>query len=236
MWIGYRQIDSVRDAAQVLYFQTRVYRELGQDEDVETLLKEFKAASMKLTAAQNERAPSWFSYYYTRDAFDGILRANEPNDASDSVPRAPSSSNLLAGSGGGGFSRTASGLLGASSGGSFKRSGSSQWSGGLKRTSSQLWQSTVRAEREVILPRHEEGAMEEDGPTHVVEGPATEIVQSPVECASDGTGDDESGAGSVDGVDMAREQAVDDMMSPMLVDKNATSGPGQQKRRKFGSE
>ena len=177
----------MKDVAQVLYFQTRVYRELGQDEDVETSLTEFKVASLKLTAAQNERAPSWFSYYYTRDAFDGLLRANEPKNAADSVPRAPSSSSLLAGGGGGGLSRTASGLLGASGGGGLKRSGSSQWSGGLKRTSSQLWQWTVRTEREPALPRHDEEAMDEDGPTHVDEGVATDIVQSPVEGASDGT-------------------------------------------------
>ncbi|KAG0297649.1 anaphase promoting complex subunit 5 [Linnemannia gamsii] len=233
---GYRQIDSVKDEAQVLYFQTRVYRELEQDEDVETSLGEFKAASMKLTAAQNGRAPSWFSYYYTRDAFDGILQENEPNNTSDSVPRKPSSSNLLAGNGGGGLSRTASGLLGASGGGSFKRSGSSQWSGGLKRTSSQLWQSTVRAEREIALPRHDEDAMEEDGPTRVEEGSATEMVQSPVDGTSDGTGENESGGGSTDGVGMTPERAMDEMMSPVLADKNATSGPSQQKRRRFGSE
>lgn len=236
MLIGFQQIDSVKDAAQVLYFQTRVYRELGQDEDVETSLGEFKVASMKLTAAQNGRAPSWFSYYYTRDAFDGILQENEPSNTSGSVPKAPSSSNLLAGSGGGGLSRTASGLLGASGGGSFKRSGSVQWSGGLKRTSSQLWQSTIRAEREVALPRHDEDAMEEDGPPRVEEGSATEIVQSPVEGSSDGTGEDEGGGGSADGVGMARERAIDEAMSPVLVDKNATSGPSQQKRRRFGTE
>ncbi|KAG0066960.1 anaphase promoting complex subunit 5 [Linnemannia elongata] len=229
---GYRQIDSVKDVAQVLYFQTRVYRELGQDEDVETSLSEFKAVSLKLTAAQNERAPSWFSYYYTRDAFDGLLRANEPKNAVDSVPRAPSNSNLLAGGGGGGLSRTASGLLGASGGGGLKRSGSSQWSGGLKRTSSQLWQSTVRAEREPVLSRHDEEAMDADDPTHVDEGVATDMSQSPVEGASDSTGDRE-GKESLDGV---RERAIDEIMSPELVDKNATPGPSQQKRRRFGSE
>lgn len=221
----------MKDVAQVLYFQTRVYRELGQDEDVETSLSEFKAASLKLTAAQNERAPSWFSYYYTRDAFDGLLRANEPKNAVDSVPRAPSNSNLLAGGGGGGLSRTASGLLGASGGGGLQRSGSSQWSGGLKRTSSQLWQSTVRAEREPVLSRHDEEAMDADDPTHV-DGVATDMVQSPVEGASDSTGDSE-GKESLDGV---RERAIDEIMSPELVDKNATPGPSQQKRRRFGSE
>lgn len=221
----------MKDVAQVLYFQTRVYRELGQDDDVETSLTEFKAASLKLTAAQNERAPSWFSYYYTRDAFDGLLRANEPKNAADSVPGAPRSSNLLAGDGGGGLSRASSGLLGASGGGGLKRSGSSQWSGGLKRTSSQLWQSTVRAEREPVLPRHDEEVMDEDSPAHM-DGVATDIVQSPVEDANDGAGDSE-GKGSVDGV---LERALDEIMSPELVDKNATPGPSQQKRRRFGSE
>ncbi|KAF8948044.1 anaphase promoting complex subunit 5 [Haplosporangium gracile] len=234
---GYRQIDSMKDVVQVLYFQTRVYRELEQDEYVETSLGEFKAGSVKLTAAQNERAPSWFSYYYTRDAFDGLLRANEPNNAVDSLPRAPSSSNLLAGGSGGGLSQTPSGILGASGGGGFKRSGSNQWNGGLKRTSSQLWQSTVRAEREPALLRHDEEAMDEDGSTRVVDGPSTEITitEAPVEDSSEGTGNDEGERG-VNGVDMVRERARDEVMSPELVDKNATSGPSQQKRRRFGSE
>ncbi|KAF9157126.1 anaphase promoting complex subunit 5 [Linnemannia schmuckeri] len=235
---GYRQIDSVKDVVQVLYFQTRVYRELGQDEYVETSLGEFKAASVKLTAAQNERAPSWFSYYYTRDAFDGLLRANEPNNAADSLPRAPSSSNLLAGGNDGGLNRIASGILSTSGGGGFKRSGTTQWNGGLKRTSSQLWKSTVRAEKEPTLPQHEEEAMDEDGLAHEVDGPTTEIAQASVEGNSDSTGDDKGGEGvnGVDGVDMVRERARDKVMSPELVDINATSGPSQQKRRRFGSE
>ncbi|KAF9090392.1 anaphase promoting complex subunit 5 [Mortierella sp. GBA35] len=231
---GYRRIDSMKDVAQVLYFQTRVYRELGQDEDVEKSLAAFKTTSLKITAAQNERAPSWFSYYYTRDAFDGLLRPNEQiKSTAGSVSRSPSSSSLLAG-GGGGLSRTASGILGG--GGSFKRSGSSQWSGGLKRTSSQLWQSTVRVERSPTLPRHDE-VVEEDSRTRVVNAPAGEIVQSSVEGVGGDNEDDEDDDEDGDEyeVDMVRESVLDEIMSPEL-EGGASSGPSQQKRRRFGSE
>ncbi|KAF9905253.1 anaphase promoting complex subunit 5 [Linnemannia zychae] len=232
----YRQIDSMRDVAQVLYFQTRVYKELGRDMDVELTLEEFKTTTQKITAAQNERAPSWFSYYYTRDAFDGLLRANEAKTvASGSVSRTSSSSNLLAGGSSSGFSRAASDLLGASGGGGLKRGGSSQWSGGLKRTSSQLWQSTVSAERTSTLPRQDEVPMEEDDPTLGTAAPAAGLIQSPVKGAGDDAGDGES-EGSVDGVQMVREDAPEEIMSPELVDRSAAPGPSQQKRRRFGSE
>ncbi|KAG0380364.1 anaphase promoting complex subunit 5 [Mortierella sp. AD032] len=233
---GYRQLDSMKDVAQVLYFQTRVYRELGQIEDVEMSLEEFKTTNEKITAAQNERAPSWFSYYYTRDAFDGLLRANElKNPTAAPLPRPSNSSKLLVGGSNGGFSRTASGLLGASGGGGLKRSGSSQWSRGLKRTSSQLWQSTVSGERTPILPRHDEEAMEEGGRIRVVTAPPSEVVQSSVEDAEDDISEG-VGGGGVDGEEKAHGSALEEMMSPELVDKNAPSGPSQQKRRRFGSE
>ncbi|KAK3843048.1 MAG: hypothetical protein J3R72DRAFT_441487 [Linnemannia gamsii] len=233
---GYRQLDSMKDVAQVLYFQTRVYRELGQIEDVEMSLEEFKTTNEKIMAAQNERAPSWFSYYYTRDAFDGLLRANElKNPAAAPLPRPSSNSNLLVGGSNGGFSRTASGLLGATGGGGLKRSGSSQWGGGLKRTSSQLWQSTVSGERTPILPRHDEEAMEEDRRIRVVAASPSELVQSSVEDAEDDISEG-VGGGGVDGEEKAHGSALEEMMSPELVDKNAPSGPSQQKRRRFGSE
>ncbi|KAF9958661.1 anaphase promoting complex subunit 5 [Modicella reniformis] len=79
---GFKQIESLKDMTQVLYFQVRVYRELASADEIERILQLFKTTSLQLNAARNKHEPSWYSYYYARDAFKGILGSKGDSDNS----------------------------------------------------------------------------------------------------------------------------------------------------------
>ncbi|KFH68460.1 hypothetical protein MVEG_05275 [Podila verticillata NRRL 6337] len=71
---GFRVIESLKDVAQVLYFMVRVFHELDLAQELEAALSEYREVSKKLSEGTMSQEPSWYSYYYTHDAFDGLLR------------------------------------------------------------------------------------------------------------------------------------------------------------------
>lgn len=147
--IGFERLESLRDVVQVLYFQARAYRELCMEDSLEKTLHHFKATSLKVAELKNQHEPSWYSYYFTRDAFNGILRSEDETADQRSVPGQKKSSAL---------SSQGRGRMAA---GGLQRTGSTHWStnsgSGLKRTPSQLWQSVVAPARSLNMPTHEEG-------------------------------------------------------------------------------
>lgn len=72
--IGFRAIESLKDVAQVLYFMVRVFHELDLAQDLEAALAEYREVSKQLSEGIMSQEPSWYSYYYSHDAFDGLLR------------------------------------------------------------------------------------------------------------------------------------------------------------------
>ncbi|KAG0326761.1 Anaphase-promoting complex subunit 5 [Dissophora globulifera] len=135
------RIESLRDVSQVLYFQVRVAREFMSPEEIESALRLFKDTSVKLATSRNKHEPSWFTYYYARDAFEGILGAKDSGD------KQPGSSGSTA--------RSTPAPHGQGSSGGLKRAGSGQW-GSLKRSPSQLWQSTTATQAAPRLPPPDE--------------------------------------------------------------------------------
>ncbi|KAF9280310.1 Anaphase-promoting complex subunit 5 [Mortierella alpina] len=146
---SFERLESLRDVVQVLYFQARAYRELCMEDSLERTLIQFKATSLKVAELKNQHEPSWYSYYFTRDAFNGILRSEDETADQRSVPGQKKSSGL---------SSQGRGRMAA---GGLPRTGSTHWStnsgSSLKRTPSQLWQSVVAPARPLNLPTHEEG-------------------------------------------------------------------------------
>ncbi|KAG0008935.1 Anaphase-promoting complex subunit 5 [Entomortierella chlamydospora] len=140
---GFQRIESLKDIAQVLYFRVRVFHMLGQADDIENALHLFKASSIKLSSGKNSREPSWFSYYYTRDSFEGILGIKD--EKSNPESSGAGTLNKLEGPS----------KLGQKKAFGFTRTGSSQWST-LRRTPSQLWQSTTASEPAPALPPPDE--------------------------------------------------------------------------------
>ncbi|KAF9360066.1 Anaphase-promoting complex subunit 5 [Mortierella sp. AD094] len=135
---GFQRIESLKEIAQVLYFRVRVFHMLGQADDIENALHLFKASSLKLSSGKNSREPSWFSYYYTRDSFEGILGIKDEKNN-------PESTDV------GALNRSEDPFkLGQKKVFGLNRAGSSQW-GNLKRTPSQLWQSTTVSEPASVL-------------------------------------------------------------------------------------
>ncbi|KAG0303422.1 anaphase promoting complex subunit 5 [Dissophora globulifera] len=135
------RIESLRDVGQVLYFQVRVAREFMSPEETESALRLFKETSVKLATSRNKHEPSWFTYYYARDAFEGILGDKDSGD------RQPGSN--------GSTTRSTPASHGQGSSGGLKRAGSGQW-GSLKRSPSQLWQSTTATQAAPRLPPPDE--------------------------------------------------------------------------------
>ncbi|KAF9113425.1 anaphase promoting complex subunit 5 [Mortierella sp. AM989] len=130
---GFQRIESLKEIAQVLYFQVRVYHMLGNTYDIEKALHLYRLSSLKLSSGKNNREPSWFSYYYVRDSFEGILETDSGKSSFNgletraaSKPDDPSrlDQKKVVNSGG------------------FGRAGSSQWNS-LRRAPSQLWQTTT---------------------------------------------------------------------------------------------
>ncbi|KAF8936277.1 anaphase promoting complex subunit 5 [Dissophora ornata] len=191
---GFKRIESLKDMAQVLYFQVRVCRELAPDQ-IETTLRLFKTTSLKLSSARNKHEPSWYSYYYARDVFEGILGVKDSNDSK--------SNDSIAQSKDGGPPKSQPHELGVQgrvgSSGGLKRVGSSQL-GGLKRTPSQLWHSTVATQQRAPLPPHDERG-EQGG-------------------VGEGEGDDRDGQGGEDDDDMDIDMDLD-MDSGSLGDRGA---------------
>ncbi|KAF9407035.1 anaphase promoting complex subunit 5, partial [Podila epigama] len=74
---GFQKIKSLKDVAQVLYFQVRILHDLGHAEALSATLAAFKTVSQQLTEGSTRQEPSWYSYYYTHDTFDGLLRPTE---------------------------------------------------------------------------------------------------------------------------------------------------------------
>ncbi|KAF9403737.1 Anaphase-promoting complex subunit 5 [Mortierella sp. AD011] len=140
---GFQRIESLKEVAQVLYFRVRVFHMLGQADDIENALHLFKASSIKLSSGKNSREPSWFSYYYTRDSFEGILKIKDEKSNPES-------------SGTGTLNKLEDpSKLGQKKAFGFTRTGSSQWSA-LRRAPSQLWQSTTASEpAPALLPPDE---------------------------------------------------------------------------------
>lgn len=129
---------------QVLYFQVRVYHELGSTDEIGETLQLFKSTSLQLDSARNKHEPSWYSYYYARDALEGILGSKDDNAGN---PTSSTTSNE------GSSPKQAQAQMNSS--GSLKRVGSTQW-GGLKRAPSQLWQSTTASSYPTSLSPREE--------------------------------------------------------------------------------
>ncbi|KAF9938179.1 anaphase promoting complex subunit 5 [Mortierella alpina] len=146
---SFERLESLRDVVQVLYFQARAYRELCMDDALEKTLAQFKATSLKVAERKNQHEPSWYSYYYTRDAFNGILRSDDGAADLRNISGQTKSTAL------------SSQGRGRVAGGGLQRAGSTHWSSnsgsGLKRTPSQLWQSVVAPARPPSLPTHAEG-------------------------------------------------------------------------------
>jgi hypothetical protein len=141
--LGFKQAESLKEVLQVLYFQVRVYRELASAGDLEATLRLYKTSSMELSAAKNKHEPSWYSFYYARDVFEGVLKSKSDSHHSGHPTlghRSPSPNQEQ-------------GQL--SSSGSLKRVGSTQ-GGGLKRTPSQLWRSTTAQSYSAPLSPHDE--------------------------------------------------------------------------------
>ncbi|CAO3573564.1 unnamed protein product [Mortierella alpina] len=206
---GFERLESLRDIVQVLYFQAQAYRELCMADSLEKTLAHFKATSLKVADLKNQHEPSWFSYYYTRDAFNGILRPDDGAVEQGSSLGQTRSSGLS----GQGRGRAAAGGL--------QRTGSSHWSSnsgsGLKRTPSQLWQSVVAPGRPLKLPTHEEGP-----------GPAAPCTDARIRIghAEEGEDEDEDEDGDVDmAVEGGHRPGPDDM----------DTGPDHAKRRRVDS-
>ncbi|KAF9366639.1 Anaphase-promoting complex subunit 5 [Mortierella sp. NVP85] len=140
---GFKKTGSLKEVTQVLYFQVRVYRELGSTDEIEETLQLFKTTSLQLDSARNKHEPSWYSYYYARDALEGILGSKDDNAGNPTF----STSNE------GSSPKQVQAQMNSS--GSLKRVGSTQW-GRLKRTPSQLWQSTTASSYPTSLSPHEE--------------------------------------------------------------------------------
>ena len=175
------------------------------EDSLEKTLAQFRATSLKVTERKNQHEPSWYSYYYTRDAFNGILRSEDEAADQQSIAGQKKSSALSSQ----GRGRVAAGGL--------QRAGSTHWSSnsgtGLKRTPSQLWQSVVAPARPLHLPTHDEG-----------QGPAAPSVDAQVR------EEYEEEVGEEDGdVDMA----VDDGLRPEIDDMD--TGPEHSKRRRLES-
>ncbi|KAF8977037.1 anaphase promoting complex subunit 5 [Entomortierella lignicola] len=152
---GFQRIESLKEIVQVLYFQVRVFHALGQADNVENALNLFKGYSLKQSSGKNSREPSWFSYYYTRDSFEGILGTNDHkksnSEKSDVGPQNKS---------GDPNKQQEQKRVGLS------RAGSMQWRG-LRRAPSQLWQSTTIPEQTSTLSTTDEreesvGSMSDD--------------------------------------------------------------------------
>ncbi|KAF9193591.1 Anaphase-promoting complex subunit 5 [Haplosporangium sp. Z 767] len=146
--------DCLKDVAQVLYLKVQVYHDLALDDDMERALDSFVTVNEKLTQARNREEPSWYSYYYARDACDGILRTgNNNSEATHPVEEPPQRAHF----------QTQIELLRQGRG--LERTGSGRL-GGLKRTPSQLWQSSVAPspppQPSMILSPHNEVSHEEE--------------------------------------------------------------------------
>ncbi|KAG0328948.1 anaphase promoting complex subunit 5, partial [Podila humilis] len=73
---GFQAIESLRNVVQVRYFLVRVLHELDLEEELTQALAEYRKASEKLSQGATSQEPSWYSYYYTYDAFEGLLRSD----------------------------------------------------------------------------------------------------------------------------------------------------------------
>ncbi|KAF9432883.1 Anaphase-promoting complex subunit 5 [Entomortierella beljakovae] len=118
----FQRIESLKEITQVLYFQVRVFHMLGQADNTETALNEFKIRSQALSSGRNSREPSWFTFYYARDSFEGILGIRD-DKATNNDPNVGASAKSI-------------GISKPDQSKRFPVAGP----GGLKRTPSQLWQ------------------------------------------------------------------------------------------------
>ncbi|KAF9285153.1 anaphase promoting complex subunit 5 [Mortierella antarctica] len=84
---GFRVVESLKDIAQVLYFMVRVFHELDLAEDLKAALAEYKNVSKRLLEGTMNQEPSWYSYYYTHDAFDSLLRSKTESQAQMDIDR-----------------------------------------------------------------------------------------------------------------------------------------------------
>lgn len=80
-------VESLKDIAQVLYFMVRVFHELDLAEDLKAALAEYKNVSKRLLEGTMNQEPSWYSYYYTHDAFDSLLRSKTESQAQMDIDR-----------------------------------------------------------------------------------------------------------------------------------------------------
>ncbi|KAG0334818.1 anaphase promoting complex subunit 5 [Podila horticola] len=78
---------SLKDIAQVLYFMVRVFHELDLAQDLKAALAEYRHVSKQLLEGTMNQEPSWYSYYYTHDAFDGLLRSETEGQAQMDIDR-----------------------------------------------------------------------------------------------------------------------------------------------------
>ncbi|ORZ28707.1 anaphase-promoting complex subunit 5-domain-containing protein [Lobosporangium transversale] len=78
----FQKIESLKEVVQVLYFQVRAYRQLDQTDEIGKTLRQFKVYNLQLSSAKSKHEPSWYSYYFSRDAFDGILGVRNRNETS----------------------------------------------------------------------------------------------------------------------------------------------------------
>ncbi|KAG0092318.1 anaphase promoting complex subunit 5 [Podila epicladia] len=85
--VSFRSIESLKDIAQVLYFMVRVFHELDLAQDLKAALAEYKKLSKQLLEGTMNQEPSWYSYYYTHDAFDGLLRSETEIQAKMDIDR-----------------------------------------------------------------------------------------------------------------------------------------------------
>ncbi|KAG0201592.1 anaphase promoting complex subunit 5 [Mortierella sp. GBA30] len=159
---NFQRMESLRDMAQVLYFQARVYRQLRMNDALQQTLTQYRSTSLKITELKTQHEPSWYSYYYTRDAFEGILRTDDDHGDQRNKAAGHSKQVQLPGKeqgqgsgrgrvvGAGGLQRTGSGHWSRSGGNDHSHSK------GLKRAPSQLWQSVVAPQRDSTMATHEE--------------------------------------------------------------------------------
>ncbi|KAF9327143.1 anaphase promoting complex subunit 5 [Podila minutissima] len=84
---GFQVVESLKDIAQVLYFMVRVFHELDLAEDLKAALADYKNVSKRLLEGTMNQEPSWYSYYYTHDAFDSLLRSETESQAQMDIDR-----------------------------------------------------------------------------------------------------------------------------------------------------
>ncbi|KAI1316090.1 Anaphase-promoting complex subunit 5 [Mortierella claussenii] len=227
---GFQRIESLKDITQVQYFQVRVCHQMGQVDEIQKQLHLFRSSSQKLSSVRNKHEPSWYSYYYARDSFDGILGTRlkkatlDDSTASSKAEVSQMSTNRLA-------------QGRASSFGGLKRVGSSQW-GGLKRAPSELWRSTAAsslASTSALDPPDERDERDEQ-----VEGlPAAQRTgnsQEGQEAEDDDMDLDDDDHHSAEGGHSAERETMGlgapRSVSPASLDRSGTMESGQSKKRR----